>query len=106
MGDTPTRCRGSVDSGLDRGRVVVLSVPAGAVGVNAENGLGVWHGGFSRRNLQVWNGSRYYMIDAWAFRGNDTTEGVVSNDKNSRSKKEHDEDYHTARSAVQPWVDS
>ena len=87
-----------------RGQLVELCNELGLTGNAAE--IGVWHGGFSRRNLQVWNGSRYYMIDAWAFRGNDTAEGVVSNDKNSRSKKEHDEDYRTARSAVQPWVDS
>ena len=48
--------------------------------------VGCFRGAFSRHNLQLWHGHTYHMVDAWAFRANDTAgKGApISGDKNPR----------------------
>jgi len=61
--------------------------------------IGVWHAGFARHNLQHWLGRKYFMIDTWQHRGNDS-----SRDKNSMSEEQHKRDYVIAKNATAPWL--
>ena len=64
-----------------RGELVDICNQIGLTGNAAE--VGVFRAGFSQHNLQRWKGSKYYMIDAWAHRANDTG----STDKNRRRSR-------------------
>ena len=83
---------------------------AGLCKVLALNGpaaeLGVYHGGFSRHNLINGQFEKYYMIDAWNFRANQTTNGKRSYDKNEVDQSIHDRDYAIAVNATAPWIKS
>ena len=101
----------SIRNAAHRGELVRVCNEMGLTGFGVE--VGVWHGGFSRHNLKTWNGTRYYMVDAWSFRANDTLKGKNldgtvsqwrSTDKNSKRDAEHDHDYKMAARAVEPWL--
>ena len=87
-----------------RGELVHLCNKLGLHGNAAE--IGVFHAGFSRHNLLNGHFSKYYMIDAWQFRPNQTVGGALSIDKNERSAKVHDKDYAIALNATRPWIAS
>ena len=80
-----------------RGDLVQLCNNLGLVGNAVE--VGVWHAGFSHHNLQVWKGAKYYMVDAWTHRSNDT-----STDKNAVDAKSHDVDFEIARNVTKQWL--
>jgi hypothetical protein len=82
-----------------RGELVELLNNLNLLGNAAE--IGVWHAGFARHNLQHWRGKRYFMIDAWRFRSNDT-----SRDKNARAEDEHEVDFKIAKNVTAPWLAS
>ena len=82
-----------------RGELVELLNNLNLLGNAAE--IGVWHAGFARHNLQHWRGKRYFMIDAWQFRSNDT-----SRDKNARAEDEHEVDFNIAKYVTAPWLAS
>lgn len=91
-----------------RGDLVILATELGLTGMAAE--IGVWHGGFSRHNLEHSKFEKYYMIDAWAYRKDDmivdgTGKYRRSNDKNKPDNKGHLEDYHTAQKSVAAFPD-
>ena len=91
-----------IPNAAHRGELASVCNALGLIGNAVE--VGVWHGGFSRHNLQTWNGSRYYMIDAWSFRANHTVNGALSRDKNINSTLQNERDYNIARDAVAPWL--
>ena len=67
-----------------RGELVSLLNQLNLTGEALE--VGCFRGAFSRHNLQLWRGRTYHMVDAWAFRANDTAgkDAPVSRDKNPR----------------------
>jgi len=85
-----------------RGELVEICNLLGLTGNAAE--IGVFHGGFSRHNLLHGQWKKYYMIDAWQFRPNQTVGGQLSPDKNEKSAIIHDRDYSIALNATQPWI--
>ena len=86
-----------------RGELARVCNDLGLVGNAAE--LGVDRGDFARRNLNTWNGRRYYMIDAWGHRANDTNaRGQVSKDRNAESEDDWDNIYRAAQHNVAPWL--
>jgi hypothetical protein len=87
-----------------RGDLITVCNRLGLTGQAAE--VGVFRGHFARHNLELWHGKTYYLIDAWAFRANDTLDGKVSRDKNSLSAADHDVNYGIARARVLPWVEN
>ena len=87
-----------------RGDLITVCNKLGLTGQAAE--VGVFRGHFARHNLELWHGKTYYLIDAWAFRANDTLYGKVSRDKNSLSAADHDVNYGIARARVLPWVEN
>ena len=88
-----------------RGELVELCNELGLVRNAAE--IGVHRGHFSHHNLKLWRGSKYYMIDSWTFRKNDTLpNGLISGDKNERSMLRHNRDHQHALAAVKEWTAS
>lgn len=88
-----------------RGELVEVCNRLGLVQNAAE--IGVWHGGFSNHNLRVWQGQKYYMIDAWAYRPNDkSADGRISADKNFMGDAENDKNFEIAKAAVANWTKS
>ena len=94
----------AIPNAAHRGELAHVCNKLGLTGNAVE--IGVWHGGFSRHNLLTWQGSKYYMIDAWTFRANDTVNGEISKDKNLDVGKKHDYDYSIAVDTVRPWLQS
>mmetsp|Transcript_13840 Transcript_13840/g.35878 ORF Transcript_13840/g.35878 Transcript_13840/m.35878 type:complete len:212 (-) Transcript_13840:570-1205(-) len=84
-----------------RGQLVELCNELGLDGNAIE--LGVWHGGFSRHNLRKGKFKRYYMVDPWTFRANDT--GVGMRDKNFRSDEANNVNYRIALKSVSEFGD-
>jgi len=82
-----------------RGELVALCNRLGLVGNAVE--VGVWHGGFARHNLRTWHGRRYYMVDAWQHRSNDSS--FDKNDVGSGSWEYH---LNVANDATAPWLES
>ena len=68
--------------------------------------VGVFRGGFSRHNLRHWHGEKYFMIDAWDFRANDsaTMGGAPSPDKNTNIAAHNEKNYRRALSNVKDWL--
>jgi len=86
-----------------RGELVELCNQLGLTGNAAE--IGVWHGGFSRHNLETWKGKKYYMIDSWGFRPDDKdASGNVSEDKNIKDDAENEHNFAIAMDAVAKWL--
>jgi len=86
-----------------RGELVEICNQLGLTGNAAE--IGVWHGGFSRHNLQKWKGQKYYMIDSWGFRPNDKdASGQVSADKNIQDDAANEQHFAIAMDAVAEWL--
>jgi len=88
---------GSIVNARHRGELVDICNQLDLTGNAAE--VGVFRAGFSQHNLQRWKGSKYYMIDAWAHRANDTG----STDKNPASLAWHESNYRRALANVAPW---
>lgn len=71
----------------------------------------MWHGGFSRHNLKVSTFAKYYMIDAWSYRQNDSSVDEelhvehISTDKNEKSSAWHEANYQIARESVVEYKD-
>ena len=93
----------SVINAQHRGELVGLCNHLGLTNIAAE--IGVFRGGFSRHNLVHWKGKKYFMIDAWDFRYNDTLEagGEPSSDKNTNISRYNDRNYNLALAAVEEW---
>uniref|UniRef100_A0A7S0NTR8 Class I SAM-dependent methyltransferase n=1 Tax=Calcidiscus leptoporus TaxID=127549 RepID=A0A7S0NTR8_9EUKA len=89
-----------------RGELILLCNRLGLTGNAAEVGVNRAH--FSRHNLELWEGptegKKYYMIDSWAYRANDTLNGVVSRDKNTMEAHTYDVQYNIAKARVLPWL--
>mmetsp|Transcript_11116 Transcript_11116/g.31459 ORF Transcript_11116/g.31459 Transcript_11116/m.31459 type:complete len:278 (+) Transcript_11116:101-934(+) len=86
-----------------RGELVELCNQLGLIGNAAE--IGVWHGGFSRHNLQKWKGAKYYMIDSWSFRPDDKdAKGRVSHDKNTQDAAKNERNFAMAKDSVKEWL--
>ena len=68
--------------------------------------VGVFRGGFSRHNLRHWHGEKYFMIDAWDFRANDsaTSGGAPSPDKNTKISEHNEKNYRRALANVKDWI--
>ena len=82
-----------------RGELVQVCNELGLTRYAAE--IGVDRGSFSQHNLAHWKGERYYMIDAWGHRANDTdARGRPVADKNERSTEWWDGIYASARASV------
>jgi len=84
-----------------RGELAELANALNLTGEAAE--IGVWHGGFSRHNLNVWRGKRYYMIDPWAYRANDS---APVSDKNYASSEAWEAHMQMAYNSTAEWVKS
>ena len=84
-----------------RGELAELCNLLGLTGNAVE--IGVFRGGFSRHNLIWGKFEKYYMVDPWAFRANDTLPGKVSRDKNQNNTRIHDFNYEIAKGAVRAW---
>jgi len=82
-----------------RGELVALLNQLNLVGNAVE--VGVWHAGFARHNLLHWHGKRYYMIDTWQHRNNDS-----SRDKNSIFVEEHERDFNIAKNVTAHWLNT
>lgn len=87
-----------------RGDLVRVANQLGLTGNAAE--VGVFRGHFARHNLESWHGKRYFLVDAWSYRLNDTLNGRVSADKNSPVQAHNDHNLKTAKFRVQPWLKS
>jgi len=86
-----------------RGELVELCNQLGLIGNAVE--IGVWHGGFSRHNLQKWKGKKYYMVDSWGYRPDDkNANGHVSNDKNFKDDAANEQNFAIAMDAVAEWL--
>ena len=85
-----------------RGELVELCNQLGLTRSAVE--VGVFRGGFSRHNLKTWKGEKYYMVDAWGFRANDTTGEQLSLDKNGNSTEWNERNYQMALDAVKEFL--
>jgi len=66
-GDPYSRLRGPIEH---RGKLAELCNDLGLTGNAAE--IGVYRGHFAKHNLRTGHFSKYYAIDSWAYRANDT----------------------------------